>query len=291
MMRPVSTPSPSPSHPSALTMLHSQVSTQAPGARSSCRGLGAPRGLLFRRPQQLRRCWRKHDPLRVRAAAAPETEELSEEKKDIQKLLAKPYKYGFKTIIESEVREAGGRRGRRRPATAAGHRQATAARPPAPLAARGPDPGVAACDVAGVPQGAERGRGARHLGQEERARVAAGLQVGWPLGGLGMVPNCAALSFSAGGKGAPALSACSRRWTVGARREAGPGTERLGLTGARRRRRLPGGCALHGEQGRRGAWNWRGRRKGKGLGERASAACPAPAAPLPRAGSRRTASG
>ncbi len=45
-------------------------------------------------PQQYR--------LHVRAAAAEVEEDLSEDAK-IAKLLAKPYKYGFKTIIESEV--------------------------------------------------------------------------------------------------------------------------------------------------------------------------------------------
>lgn len=72
---------------------------------SSGRGLCQARGasFLFPRRTQLRaRCWRRHD-LRVRAAAAKVEEELSDEKKDIQKLLSKPYKYGFKTIIESEV--------------------------------------------------------------------------------------------------------------------------------------------------------------------------------------------
>jgi len=33
----------------------------------------------------------------------PAEEEMSEEKRDIQKMLSKPYKYGFKTIIESDV--------------------------------------------------------------------------------------------------------------------------------------------------------------------------------------------
>ncbi|KAL4538938.1 hypothetical protein Ndes2526B_g02787 [Nannochloris sp. 'desiccata'] len=33
----------------------------------------------------------------------PALEEMSEEKRDIQKMLSKPYKYGFKTIIESDV--------------------------------------------------------------------------------------------------------------------------------------------------------------------------------------------
>ena len=28
---------------------------------------------------------------------------MSEEKKDIQRLMARPYKYGFKTIIESDT--------------------------------------------------------------------------------------------------------------------------------------------------------------------------------------------
>jgi hypothetical protein len=43
--------------------------------------------------------------LRVHATAAPElmAEEMSDEKKDIQKMLNKPYKYGFTTIIESDV--------------------------------------------------------------------------------------------------------------------------------------------------------------------------------------------
>ena len=43
--------------------------------------------------------------LRVHAAAAEvaKPEEMSEEKRDIQKMLSKPYKYGFKTIIESDV--------------------------------------------------------------------------------------------------------------------------------------------------------------------------------------------
>eukprot|EP00887_Chlorella_sp_A99_P005995 scaffold27.g5995.t1 len=39
----------------------------------------------------------------VAATAADVEEELSEEKRDIQRMLAKPYKYGFKTIIESDV--------------------------------------------------------------------------------------------------------------------------------------------------------------------------------------------
>jgi len=44
--------------------------------------------------------------LRAEATIAPEVQqnaELSEEKRDIQKMLSKPYKYGFKTIIESDV--------------------------------------------------------------------------------------------------------------------------------------------------------------------------------------------
>ena len=58
--------------------------------------------MLFRQRHELRsRAWHKH-ALRVHATAA-EVEELSEEKRDIQKLLSKPYKYGFKTIIESDV--------------------------------------------------------------------------------------------------------------------------------------------------------------------------------------------
>jgi hypothetical protein len=47
-------------------------------------------------------------PLRARGAALPrataaEADTLSEEKRDIQHMLSKPYKYGFKTIIESDV--------------------------------------------------------------------------------------------------------------------------------------------------------------------------------------------
>lgn len=45
--------------------------------------------------------------VRVLATAAPQVEEdfgeLSDEKKDIQKMLSRPYKYGFKTMIESDV--------------------------------------------------------------------------------------------------------------------------------------------------------------------------------------------
>jgi hypothetical protein len=41
--------------------------------------------------------------LHVNAAAATEEVELTDEKKDIQKLLNRPYKYGFKTYIESET--------------------------------------------------------------------------------------------------------------------------------------------------------------------------------------------
>lgn len=39
---------------------------------------------------------------KVNATVAPEVE-MSDEKKDIQRMLNKPYKYGFKTIIESDV--------------------------------------------------------------------------------------------------------------------------------------------------------------------------------------------
>lgn len=47
---------------------------------------------------------RRHLNLNVKATAAPElAEELTDEKRDIQKMLNKPYKYGFKTIIESDV--------------------------------------------------------------------------------------------------------------------------------------------------------------------------------------------
>lgn len=59
--------------------------------------------LLFRKRHELRsRSWRKHS-VQVHATAASVDEELSDEKKDIQKLLSRPYKYGFKTIIESDV--------------------------------------------------------------------------------------------------------------------------------------------------------------------------------------------
>jgi Fe-S cluster assembly protein SufB len=40
---------------------------------------------------------------RVLATAAPEVDAVSEEKRDIQQMLNKPYKFGFKTIIESDV--------------------------------------------------------------------------------------------------------------------------------------------------------------------------------------------
>jgi len=47
---------------------------------------------------------RRYSYLNVKATAAPEvTEELSDEKRDIQQMLNKPYKYGFKTIIETDV--------------------------------------------------------------------------------------------------------------------------------------------------------------------------------------------
>jgi hypothetical protein len=46
----------------------------------------------------------RYSSLNVTATAAPElAEELSDEKRDIQQMLNKPYKYGFKTIIESDV--------------------------------------------------------------------------------------------------------------------------------------------------------------------------------------------
>jgi Fe-S cluster assembly scaffold protein SufB len=41
--------------------------------------------------------------LRVAATATVESAELTDEKKGIQKLLNRPYKYGFKTYIESET--------------------------------------------------------------------------------------------------------------------------------------------------------------------------------------------
>lgn len=49
-----------------------------------------------------RRC--QHRKWNVLATTAEvDQAELSEEKRDIQRLLAQPYKYGFKTIIESDV--------------------------------------------------------------------------------------------------------------------------------------------------------------------------------------------
>lgn len=40
---------------------------------------------------------------RIGASTVEGPTEISEEKKDIQKILSKPYKWGFKTIIESET--------------------------------------------------------------------------------------------------------------------------------------------------------------------------------------------
>lgn len=52
--------------------------------------------------QRFARHQRRQPRLHVSATATPEVEEETEEAK-IAKLLAKPYKYGFKTIIESDV--------------------------------------------------------------------------------------------------------------------------------------------------------------------------------------------
>ena len=59
-----------------------------------------PANVLTRRGRRRYGCW---------ATAAPSTvqqggnDAVEEEKKDIQKMLSKPYKYGFKTMIESDV--------------------------------------------------------------------------------------------------------------------------------------------------------------------------------------------
>lgn len=81
-------------------MLSSPCTAQR-GAPASC---GAARGgaFLFERHGLRPRAWRRHG-VRVEAAAASVDEELSDEKRDLQRLLSKPYKYGFKTIIESDV--------------------------------------------------------------------------------------------------------------------------------------------------------------------------------------------
>jgi hypothetical protein len=73
------------------------------GRRGACAG-GEP--LRGARGAQLR--WPSSRPsLSKRAAAATDSAvdeaELSDEKKDIQKLLNRPYKYGFQTIIESDT--------------------------------------------------------------------------------------------------------------------------------------------------------------------------------------------
>lgn len=59
------------------------------------------------RQSQRQRKHTRHSPLQVSAAAATDSAveevELSDEKKDIQKLLNRPYKHGWQTIIESET--------------------------------------------------------------------------------------------------------------------------------------------------------------------------------------------
>lgn len=41
--------------------------------------------------------------MQIRATAATEELELTDEKRDIQKILSRPYKYGFQTLIESDT--------------------------------------------------------------------------------------------------------------------------------------------------------------------------------------------
>lgn len=48
-------------------------------------------------------CRSRGRAVRVRAAAEVEEQTLSDEKRDIQKLLSRPYKYGFQTLIESNT--------------------------------------------------------------------------------------------------------------------------------------------------------------------------------------------
>eukprot|EP00889_Picochlorum_renovo_P003278 jgi/Picre1/30308/NNA_005672.t1 len=60
-------------------------------------------GLAARTPQ---RQWQRQGSRTVAMAAVESTSDVDaveEEKKDIQKMLSKPYKYGFKTMIESDV--------------------------------------------------------------------------------------------------------------------------------------------------------------------------------------------
>ena len=71
------------------------ASTSAPGWGRPSPSLRAPARALHPRPRAL--------GVRATAADVAPAEELSEEKVNIQKLLSKPYKYGFKTIIESDV--------------------------------------------------------------------------------------------------------------------------------------------------------------------------------------------
>lgn len=59
------------------------------------------------RQSQSQRKLTRHSPLQVSAAAATDSTvedvEMSDEKKDIQKMLNRPYKHGWQTIIESET--------------------------------------------------------------------------------------------------------------------------------------------------------------------------------------------
>lgn len=76
---------------------HQYASTSSSFARNSLRAQTVGRAG--------RRAGRHALQQRVMATAEAEvaTEEMSDEKRDIQQMLNKPYKYGFKTIIESDV--------------------------------------------------------------------------------------------------------------------------------------------------------------------------------------------
>lgn len=78
------------------------------GIPSSSGSATLQRSTLRLQLRSQKQCFRKalRRALKLNATAAPDVQqdvELSDEKKDIQKMLSKPYKYGFKTMIESEV--------------------------------------------------------------------------------------------------------------------------------------------------------------------------------------------
>lgn len=62
-----------------------------------------PSGAAFRPVRRHARATPTDGRVRAAAADVAEQEEMSDEKRDIQKMLSRPYKYGFKTMIESDV--------------------------------------------------------------------------------------------------------------------------------------------------------------------------------------------